>query len=72
VGNNSLGPAGLRALVVLELDGNLLRDEGALALAGSPYVEALRRLVPRSSGLSPECQQELRDRLGERLSLLTW
>jgi uncharacterized protein (TIGR02996 family) len=75
---NEIGDAGatalagspdLAGLTLLELYGNEIGDEGARALARSPHLKNLRELDIDSYGaaeLSPDVQEELRDRFGEK------
>jgi uncharacterized protein (TIGR02996 family) len=75
---NEIGDAGaaalagspdLAGLTLLELYGNEIGDEGARALARSPHLKNLRALDIDSYGateLSPEVQETLRERFGDK------
>jgi uncharacterized protein (TIGR02996 family) len=78
LGNCHVGNDGALALAdspvldrvqILTLLHNPITDEGALALARSPRLGRLRLLTLSQAGLSPECLEELRRLLGDRLGL---
>lgn len=61
------GASELRNLVYLDVSGNSIGDEGARALARSPYLSGVRELVLGWGQLSAECRTELQQELGDRL-----
>jgi hypothetical protein len=81
LGSCSIGDAGLSVLAAapalgavtrLWLYNNRIRDDGALALAKSPYLRNLEDLDLRGNRISKEVRQIVRDRFGKRHCRFTW